>query len=255
MVVGSTGSTLSSLMLAALCACFPGVSEAQVVVREVQVRGVQVREVNVPQPRPAVNPRAVIPRPMLPDVISRPYQSPYPSSYNRAQPVYGHRSYSNSSHVKGGYVGYPVYPYAYPYPFIYEPPAIYVPSEIYVTPAPYSAFNMAPPPATTYSNVETPAAGAPSVAGLACTGDPGSPAACGGLSFDISPLNAQVYVEGVYVGTVDNFSPVRAPFALAPGLHYVEVRFPGYRTATFEVTIGAGEVTPFQGALEPLRTR
>jgi hypothetical protein len=191
---------------------------------------------------------------MLPDVISRPNQSPYPSSYNRGQATYGRRTYS--SHVKGGYVGYPVYPYAYPYPFIYEPPAIYVPSEIYVAPAtPYSAPTMAAPPPTTYSNVESVGAGAPSIAGLACTSDPGSPAACGGLSFDISPSNAQVYVEGVYVGTVDSFSPSRPPFALAPGLHYVEVRFPGYRTATFEVTIGAGDVTPFQGALEPLRTR
>jgi hypothetical protein len=173
---------------------------------------------------------------MLPDVISRPNQSPYPSSYNRGQPTYGRRTYS--SHVRGGYVGYPVYPYAYPYPFIYEPPVIYVPA----------------PPPTTYSNVESVSAGAPSI-GLACPSDPGSPAACGGLSFDISPSNAQVYVEGVYVGTVDSFSPSRPPFALAPGLHYVEVRFPGYRTATFEVTIGAGDVTPFQGALEPLRTR
>ena len=171
-------------------------------------------------------------------------------------PAYGRRSYSNSSRAHGGYVGYPVHPYAYPYPFVYEPPAIYVPYGVYVAPAtPYAALTMAAPPVTTYSNVETVGVGTPSSVGLACATDSGAPASCGGVSFDISQANAQVYVEGVYVGTVESFSPSRPPLALAPGLHYIEVRLPGYRTATFEVTIGAAEVTPYQGSLEPLRTR
>jgi PEGA domain-containing protein len=84
---------------------------------------------------------------------------------------------------------------------------------------------------------------------------PGASAPCGGLSFDVLPADAQVSVEGIFVGSVDGFSPTRAPLVLAPGVHYVEVRRPGYRTETFEVTIGAGAIVPYRGSLEPLRTR
>jgi len=78
---------------------------------------------------------------------------------------------------------------------------------------------------------------------------------CGGVSVDIMPSNAQISVEGVFVGTVEDLSAANAPFALAPGDHYIEVRLPGYRTASVDVTIVAGEVTPLRGVLEPLRTR
>ena len=73
------------------------------------------------------------------------------------------------------------------------------------------------------------------------------------MSFEITPGNAQVFVDGIFAGVVDDFDESSAPLLLSPGAHYVEIRLTGYRTATFDVTIVPGEVTPYQGALDRLR--
>jgi len=64
-----------------------------------------------------------------------------------------------------------------------------------------------------------------------------------------------VYVDGVFEGLVEDFDGASEPLLLAPGTHYVEIRLAGFRTATFDVTITPGEVTPYQGTLERLRLR
>jgi hypothetical protein len=220
-------------------------------VRDVTVRAVQVRDVVV-NPPPAVRTIRTDPataRPFLPDTISRPPQSrsfrPAPPS-NRGSTRIGRRYYSFSPRGSLGYgllVGYPVaFPYPWAYPFVYEPPS-----------APIAG--SAAPPRNTYSNVDSVSANAPQAMPFGCGVEPSVPTPCGGLSFDVAPSEAQVSVEGMFVGTVDRFSPSAPPLMLSPGLHYVEVRLPGYRTVAFEVTVGAGEVTPYQGSLEPLRTQ
>jgi PEGA domain len=230
------------------------VAEGALPVRPVGVREVQVREVVAPpvaRPQPSVAPRTdVVPRPFLPDSISRPQGSQYrrPSMSNHGRRAY----YRFSPRFNVGYgllVGYPIiYPYPYANPFLYDP-----------APAPYgassSSLSMAAPPRNTYSNVESVTAGAPATTSLACGVDPAASVPCGGVSFEVAPGNAQVSVEGVFVGTVEAFSSTEPPLVLAPGVHYIEVRMPGYRTAAFEVIVAAGEVTPYQGALEPLQTR
>jgi hypothetical protein len=228
-------------------------------VREVTVRDVQVRPVVVRPvaPRPSVSPRPEVPRPVLPDVISRPHQSAYPQATSR-QPSAGYTRGRRSYYLFSPrfnigtslLVGYPVaYPYPYAYPFIYDPN----PYPAY--PAPTASMASAPP--TTYSNL--PSGGVtPAVAintPLDCGVDPNASTPCGGVSFDVFPGDAQVSVEGVFVGTVDGFSPTRPPLVLSPGQHYIEIRMPGYRTEVFETTVNAGEVIPYQGTLEPLRTR
>jgi len=128
----------------------------------------------------------------------------------------------------GLWIGYPVayptyfypstpYPYAYtsPYPMTY--PNSY-PTEIY------------PPPATTAAAV----------------------GAAGGLSFDITPPEAGVYLDGYYMGTVSQFSPNQPPLALAPGRHHVEIREPGFEIIAFDVDILPGQVIPYQGDLRRL---
>jgi hypothetical protein len=142
-------------------------------------------------------------------------------------------------------IGYPViYPYAYPYdPF--SPTTVYTP------------YPTAPAAPNTYSNVGSVYANAGSVTpgatqtgAIECDAD-----ACGGLSFEVAPSSAQVSVDGEFVGSVDEFRSTSTPLALAPGSHYVEVRLPGYRSVGFDVIIAPGEVTPYQGTLEPLRSR
>jgi hypothetical protein len=72
----------------------------------------------------------------------------------------------------------------------------------------------------------------------------------GGLSFDITPAEAQVSVDGRQVGTVGQFTSTSQPLGLPAGLHQVEIRAAGYRTMSFDVDIMAGQVIPYQGTLE-----
>jgi hypothetical protein len=72
----------------------------------------------------------------------------------------------------------------------------------------------------------------------------------GGLSFDITPADAQVLVDRQPVGVVSAFWRRSQPLTLAPGHHRVEIRAPGYRAVTFEVDLAPGEVVPYYGTLE-----
>ena len=72
----------------------------------------------------------------------------------------------------------------------------------------------------------------------------------GGVSFEITPSTAEVFVDGQYMGTVGQFTPTSQPLGLTPGRHHVEIRAPGYRTMDFDVDVIAGQVIPYQGALE-----
>lgn len=71
----------------------------------------------------------------------------------------------------------------------------------------------------------------------------------GGISFDIDPFDAEVYVDGQYVGYAADFSPGQMPLTVVAGRHRIELRAPGLRGAAFDVNVLPGEVVPFQGAL------
>jgi PEGA domain len=244
----------SLLVTGTLLVATSGAQERSAPAGAVTVRPVQVREVRVNQPPPSRHedqrPSFGLERPVDPGFISRPVPRPQ-SSVNPHRQVRrnsrGRKSfYDFKPRFNTGYgvvVGYPViYPYAYPYdPF---------------SPSPVGSYTPAAPLRNTYSNVatsssaETVTAAPPLTAAIECDGS-----ACGGVSFDITPASAQVSVDGVFVGTVDEFSTTSAPLLLAPGDHYIEVRLVGHRTASFDVTIVSGEVTPYQGTLERLRLR
>src|SRR5262249_21334827 len=94
----------------------------------------------------------------------------------------------------GLFVGYPIaYPYAYGVPtYVYPYPDYSALPNTSVYPSgPYPA----PPPQGSY----------------------------GGVSFDITPDDAAVYIDGQYVGVVHDFSPTNQPLTLAPGMHHVEL--------------------------------
>jgi hypothetical protein len=73
----------------------------------------------------------------------------------------------------------------------------------------------------------------------------------GGLSFDISPYDAAVFVDGQYVGTVADFPPNAPPLTLTPGVYRIEVQASGYRPMVWDVTIVPGQVIPYRGAMQP----
>ena len=70
------------------------------------------------------------------------------------------------------------------------------------------------------------------------------------MSFEITPSDAELYVDGTRVGTVGDFTPTSQPLGLPPGRHQIEIRAPGYRTMAFDVDIVAGQVIPYRGALQ-----
>lgn len=71
----------------------------------------------------------------------------------------------------------------------------------------------------------------------------------GGVSFQITPDTAEVWVDGSYVGTAGQFTPESQPLGLAAGRHRVEMREPGYDLSAFDVDIVAGQVIPYSGTL------
>ena len=159
----------------------------------------------------------------------------------------------------GLYVGYPVaypyygygygynpYRYGYSYPYqAYQPYPPYPPYGYPDSGFPYPDYRpSASSPSPSSTRPAPPAQGSIGVV-------PGSPQrGSGGISFDITPGNAQVYVEGQYVGLVSAFSPTEQPLTLAPGRHQVEIRLVGYQTMTFDAEVVPGQVIPYQGTLQ-----
>jgi len=118
------------------------------------------------------------------------------------------------------------YPYAYPYPY------------------PYSA--AVPGYSTEYPSTES---SSTTVEPNTTSGQPDQ-SNLGGMSFEITPSDAQVFVDGNYVGTVGQFTPTSQPLGVPSGHHKIEVRQSGYKTMSFEVDIVAGQVIPYQGTME-----
>ena len=71
----------------------------------------------------------------------------------------------------------------------------------------------------------------------------------GGLSFDIQPADADLYVDGEYVGSVGTFTPYGEPLTLYPGVHRIAIVREGFRTMEFEVAVQPGQVIPYRGML------
>ena len=78
---------------------------------------------------------------------------------------------------------------------------------------------------------------------------PGQPN-MGGVSFDISPNDAEIWVDGNYMGVVSDYTPSSQPLGLSAGRHRIELREPGFQVSSFDVDVIPGQVIPFQGQLE-----
>jgi PEGA domain len=156
----------------------------------------------------------------------------------------------------GLWAGYPfAYPYAYydpyysPYGYGYGYPSAYPPYGYADPTTSYPAYPPAYPPAAGYpSSAPGPAPGYESAPGSVDV-QPGQ-TNTGGLSFEVTPSTAQVFVDGSYVGTTGQFTASSQPLGVSAGHHRVEIRAPGYRTMTFEPDVVAGQVIPYQGTME-----
>lgn len=74
----------------------------------------------------------------------------------------------------------------------------------------------------------------------------------GALRLKVQPADAQVFVDGYYVGIVDDFDGVWQRLKLESGLHHVEIRANGYAPLTFDIEIEWDRTITYRGALTPI---
>jgi len=168
----------------------------------------------------------------------------YPPAYSQYPPAYPSQ--------------YPNYPSSYPTPSY--PPSNYPSTQYPSSQYPSSRYPSSQYPSSQYPSSQYPSNYPPSSSSRSpqpprASGSvgvrPGQPSTnVGGVSFDITPETAEVYVDGSLAGTVGEFTPSTRPLDLPPGHHRIEIRASGYRTLTFEENIVAGQVLPFQGEME-----
>jgi hypothetical protein len=75
----------------------------------------------------------------------------------------------------------------------------------------------------------------------------------GNLKLKVKPRTAKVYVDGFYVGLVDEFDGAFQKLALNSGRHKVEIRADGFETAEFDVVITPEQTVTFQGDLKRIQ--
>ena len=73
----------------------------------------------------------------------------------------------------------------------------------------------------------------------------------GELRIQVRPRDAQVFVDGSYAGTVDDFDGTFQSLRLEEGEYQVELVLPGYEPLGFDVRIIAGEKITYRGDLIP----
>jgi hypothetical protein len=75
--------------------------------------------------------------------------------------------------------------------------------------------------------------------------------AAGSVRVDIPQKNASIYVDGFYVGMVEDFNGDSQQLNLAPGPHHLEISAPGYQTAAFDVNVQPGKSITYRTPLQP----
>jgi hypothetical protein len=72
----------------------------------------------------------------------------------------------------------------------------------------------------------------------------------GGLKLKVEPKDAEVYVDGYYVGTVDDYDGTFQRLSLLAGTHRVEIRAKGYETVNVDVKIEPRETITYRADLQ-----
>ncbi|PYR24176.1 MAG: hypothetical protein DMF98_16340 [Acidobacteria bacterium] len=75
----------------------------------------------------------------------------------------------------------------------------------------------------------------------------------GALRLKIKPQTAEVYVDGYFVGVVDEFDGIFQRLHIDSGAHRIEVRAPGYEPLIFDVRIVPDRKTTYQGEMHRIQ--
>ena len=73
------------------------------------------------------------------------------------------------------------------------------------------------------------------------------------LRFQVTPENAEVFLDGYYVGTVDDFDGMFQRLHLAPGEHDVELYLSGYRSVRQKILVQPGATFRVRYTMEELK--
>jgi hypothetical protein len=69
----------------------------------------------------------------------------------------------------------------------------------------------------------------------------------------VKPREAEVFVDGYYVGRVDDFDGMFQRLELEAGPHRIEIRQPGLPPTSFDVRIIPGDTISYTADLRKLR--
>jgi hypothetical protein len=72
----------------------------------------------------------------------------------------------------------------------------------------------------------------------------------GGIRLKVKPSQAEVFVDGYYVGIVDEFDNPFQQLQLESGPHRIEVRQSGYESVTFEVRVVPGKTITYRAEMK-----
>lgn len=75
----------------------------------------------------------------------------------------------------------------------------------------------------------------------------------GSLRVDVKPREAEVFVDGYYAGTVDDFDGVFQRLRVEPGAHDLELYLPGSRSVRKQVYLQPGKTLSLRLTMEPLQ--
>jgi hypothetical protein len=72
----------------------------------------------------------------------------------------------------------------------------------------------------------------------------------GNLALHVEPANAQVFVDGYFLGLAEDFDSDRGELALEAGAHKVQLTASGYESVTLEVELASNETVTYQNAMK-----
>ena len=75
----------------------------------------------------------------------------------------------------------------------------------------------------------------------------------GRLVLDVQPASAQVFVDGYYVGTADDFNASLGGLLLETGAHRIDLAAPDHEQITFDVRIALNQFVTYQQVLKPIK--
>lgn len=72
----------------------------------------------------------------------------------------------------------------------------------------------------------------------------------GSIRLKVKPANAQVYIDGYFVGIIDSFDGIFQKLSVDAGPHRVELKADGFEPVEFEVLVTPGDTVTYKGEMK-----